>query len=164
MIGMGGVWSPGDWAGWDWVVGPLIIAIALFVSVWAGGRLTVSVLSSAAHSPDSAEGPSIADPAAEPMIQVPGEESSAEVVADGHVPVLTGGRWIGKLERFAVSLAIISGYPAAIAIVVAIKGLGRYPEIRKSTDASEKFVIGTLTSLLVSSVVGGLALWALSTL
>lgn len=86
MIGMGAaVWSPGDWTEWDWAVGPLIIVLALFVSVWAGGRLTVAVLSSAAHSPDSAEGPSIADPTAEPLIQVPGEESSAEVVADGHV-------------------------------------------------------------------------------
>lgn len=163
MNDWGGVpWNGAAWEGIDWVLGPLIIIVALVVSVWAGGRLTLFILSRASHSPDSSEGPGHDDPNDSLPIQVPLEETTAEVIADGHTAVLTGGRWIGHLERFSVTLAIIAGYPAALAVIVAIKGLGRFAEIRKSTDASEKFVIGTLASMLISSIVALLALWALS--
>ena len=40
--------------------------------------------------------------------------------------------------------------PEAIALVVAIKGLGRYPEIQamKAPGAAERFIVGTLASIL----------------
>jgi len=41
--------------------------------------------------------------------------------------VLSGGRIIGILERLAVTGAVLAGYPEAVAVVIAIKGLGRYP-------------------------------------
>lgn len=126
-----------NWELSDWALATGIVVVAVIISVWLGGVLTVAVLRRASRSPDSAKHP--------------------ETKTRG----LTGGRWIGKLERFGVTLSIIAGYPAAIAVIVAIKGLGRFPEIRRSSDASEKFVIGTLTSLLVSAVVGGLALWVM---
>lgn len=160
----GGPWNGVEWDGLDWVLGPLIILLALGVSVWAGGRLTLFILARASHSPDSAEESGPEDDGDSSPTEVPIETSYADVVEDGHTPVLTGGRWIGILERFSVTLAIIAGYPAALAVIVAVKGLGRFAEIRKSTDASEKFVIGTLASMLISSVVGVLALWALSAL
>ncbi|MGL4304635.1 MAG: hypothetical protein ACRCSF_00630 [Mycobacteriaceae bacterium] len=60
---------------------------------------------------------------------------------------LRGGRIIGILERLTVAICIISGWPEGIAIVLAVKGLARYPELR-SPDACEQFIIGTFTSVL----------------
>ncbi len=71
--------------------------------------------------------------------------------------VLRGGLLIGFLERGAVALAILAGQPVAIAYVVAIKGLGRYPELKESPGASERFIIGTLASMLWSAAVAVLA-------
>lgn len=59
---------------------------------------------------------------------------------------LRGGLWIGLVERFAAAATIFLGQPALIAVIVAIKGLGRFKEI-SSPDASERFVLGTLASL-----------------
>jgi hypothetical protein len=67
--------------------------------------------------------------------------------------VLRGGLLIGVLERAAVVLAILAGQPVAIAYVVAIKGLGRYPELKQAPAASERFISGTLASLLWAAVV-----------
>ncbi|MPV49342.1 hypothetical protein GCG21_04850 [Pseudactinotalea sp. HY160] len=68
--------------------------------------------------------------------------------------VLRGGRWIGILERVATTGAILVGYPAAIAVIVAIKGLGRFPELRAGAGVSERFIIGTLASLLWAAALG----------
>ena len=68
--------------------------------------------------------------------------------------ILRGGLLIGFLERGAVALAIFSGQPVAIAYVVAIKGLGRYPELKETPGASERFIIGTLASMLWAASVG----------
>ncbi|MDF1490231.1 hypothetical protein [Tessaracoccus caeni] len=71
---------------------------------------------------------------------------------------LPGGFWIGLLERAAVYLCIVSGMASGIAIVVAIKALGRYPELRTSdVRKGELFIIGTLASLLWASLCGWLA-------
>lgn len=71
---------------------------------------------------------------------------------------LPGGFWIGLLERAAVYLCFVSGMVGGIAIVVAIKALGRYPELRTSTvNKGELFIIGTLASLLWASLWGWLA-------
>ena len=61
---------------------------------------------------------------------------------------LRGGSWIGFLERLAVTACVLTGQPAGVAIVVAVKGLGRYPELKENPGASERFVIGTLASLI----------------
>ncbi|WP_188712938.1 hypothetical protein [Microbacterium faecale] len=60
--------------------------------------------------------------------------------------VMRGGVTIGYLERTAVVLAIIVGYPEAIAVVVAIKGIARFTELG-TPEARERFIIGTLASL-----------------
>ena len=61
-----------------------------------------------------------------------------------------GGAWIGVLERLAVFAALVARWPEGIAIVLAVKGLGRYPELRSGTNPSlaERFIIGTLVSVL----------------
>jgi hypothetical protein len=60
--------------------------------------------------------------------------------------ILRGGVTIGYLERLALIGAIAVGQPSALAIIVAIKGLGRFSELDGS-EARERFIIGTLTSL-----------------
>jgi hypothetical protein len=62
--------------------------------------------------------------------------------------ILRGGAIIGVLERLAVCLAILTGQPVAIAYIVAIKGLGRFAELKETPVAAERFIIGTLTSML----------------
>jgi uncharacterized membrane protein YoaK (UPF0700 family) len=76
---------------------------------------------------------------------------------------LRGGLWIGLLERLAIVGSILVSYPAAIGVVIAIKGLGRYPELREArgASASERFIIGTLASFCWAGAVGVGARWAL---
>ncbi|UNX53230.1 hypothetical protein MF406_09315 [Georgenia sp. TF02-10] len=87
-----------------------------------------------------------------------------------HTGVLRGGTWIGMLERLAITGAVLAGYPEATAVVLAVKGLGRYPELReahpdKRSPAAERFIIGTLASYVWaggSAVLGALVLRAVS--
>lgn len=75
------------------------------------------------------------------------------VVADSETPkaprreILRGGATIGYLERAALIGAVAAGQPGAVAIIVAVKGLGRFSELDDSA-ARERFIIGTLTSLI----------------
>ena len=68
---------------------------------------------------------------------------------------LQGGRIIGILERAAIAGAIIAAWPEGMAIVLAVKGLARYPELREP-HASEQFIIGTFASVLWAVAVGGI--------
>ncbi|MCW2766390.1 MAG: hypothetical protein JWO11_2349 [Nocardioides sp.] len=71
--------------------------------------------------------------------------------------VLRGGAWIGALERAAVFATLVGGWPEGLAIVLALKGLGRYPELRngQNTGAAERFIIGTFTSVLWAAACAG---------
>jgi hypothetical protein len=73
--------------------------------------------------------------------------------------VLRGGAWIGALERLAVYAAVLAGWGPGLAIVLAVKGLGRYPELRnqEDTSAAERFIIGTFTSVLWAIACAGVA-------
>lgn len=64
--------------------------------------------------------------------------------------VLRGGAWIGALERVAVFASLVAGRTEGLAIALALKGLGRYPELRsgQSAGAAERFIIGTFASVL----------------
>ncbi|NLG62532.1 MAG: hypothetical protein GX539_09815 [Candidatus Cloacimonetes bacterium] len=88
--------------------------------------------------------------------------SSREDAQAGEVEtLLRGGRTIGYLERLSVVLAIVAGYPEAIAVVVAVKGIGRFSELA-TAEARERFIVGTLASLLWACAVGALvrlAIW-----
>lgn len=68
--------------------------------------------------------------------------------------LLRGGLAIGLLERFLVAGGIAMGQPAILAVVVAVKGLGRIPELRNTPAAGERFIIGTFASLAVAGIVG----------
>lgn len=74
--------------------------------------------------------------------------------------VLRGGAWIGALERLAVSASLLCHWPEGIAISLAVKGLGRYPELRNEehTGIAERFLIGTFVSVLWATGCAGVAL------
>ncbi len=83
--------------------------------------------------------------------------------------VLRGGAWIGMLERAAITGSVLVGFPEGIAVVLAIKGLGRYPELREShpdrrSPAAERFIIGTLISYTWAAACAVLGVWALHAL
>jgi hypothetical protein len=75
------------------------------------------------------------------------------------IEVLRGGTAIGVLERLALVAALFSGYPEAIAVIVAVKGVGRFTEL-DSAEARERFIIGSLASLLWAAGVASILLLA----
>jgi hypothetical protein len=79
--------------------------------------------------------------------------------------VLRGGAWIGAFERAAVFATLAAGWPEGLAVVLALKGLGRYSELRGSAatpagppvtgGVAERFIIGTFSSVLWACAVAG---------
>ncbi|AYY15738.1 hypothetical protein EF847_21475 [Actinobacteria bacterium YIM 96077] len=67
---------------------------------------------------------------------------------------LRGGTTIGALERAAVVITLLSGWPEGLALILAVKGFGRYPELRRPS-APERFIIGTFASILWAAGVAG---------
>ncbi|MDM8083911.1 hypothetical protein QUV83_03905 [Cellulomonas cellasea] len=130
----------------------LTVLAMLAVSAAGGWVLTAGVLHLAGRSSDAG---SPEDEAAAHDDEAP----RATALSDGPDgdrarAVLRGGTWIGLLERVAVTGCLLAGESSGIAIVVAVKGLGRYPELRENPGASERFVIGTLTSMIWAALVG----------
>ena len=69
---------------------------------------------------------------------------------------LRGGRVIGYLERLAVVTTLMAGWPEGLAIILAVKSLARYPELRHP-GAAEQFIIGTFVSVLWAVACAGVA-------
>lgn len=110
---------------------PLTVA-ALALAVVGGGPAVLTVLSLATRGSTAA-----------------GTHGGIVVTADrtqSRTEVLRGGTTIGLVERFAVAGAIIAGFPSAIAVVVAVKSVGRFSELN-AAESRERFIIGTLVSL-----------------
>lgn len=145
---------------WVFVAQAAIVAVCFALAVFAGTpvvrRLLVGIENREAAPPTEAT----------PELTVGGEPLSATPVArsDG-VPgleaageQLKGGYWIGLLERAALFACVLSGFPAGIAVVLGVKGLGRYPELRTPTGSKgELFIIGTFSSMLWAALWSGLA-------
>jgi hypothetical protein len=159
-------------------LGALVVVLALVVSMGGGWVTTRVVLHLASRSSDAggATSPAVdrrAVGAAQPDGVTNAPPATAEPAADtppgsdgpegpGALAALRGGTWIGLLERLATTGALMLGEPTAIAVVVAVKGLGRYPELREYPAASERFVVGSLASLVWAAGVGFLARWLLT--
>lgn len=71
-----------------------------------------------------------------------------------HEEVMRGGLVIGLLERLAIAASLMAGFPGAFAVVIAVKGVGRFTELAAS-EARERFIIGTLTSLIWATAAVG---------
>lgn len=124
------------------------VVLGVAVAVLGGGPVATALLR-------GAESAGFAGPSREPSRSEdapPGTVAGA-VVDNG----LRGGLWIGALERAAVAACLLIGQPGGIAVVVAVKGLGRYPEMR-TPGASERFIIGTLASLLWAAAAAGVVI------
>jgi len=122
---------------------PLVTILGLIAAVFGGSPAATTAL-------NLAMGGTVA-PGIHGGIIVTERPTPAEqrqgVVAGARREVLRGGLTIGVLERVASAGAIIAGFPEALAIVVAVKGVGRFTEL-ESPEARERFIIGTLASLI----------------
>ena len=106
----------------DWILVAIVVALSLITSAALGSPIPSLVLRSAR----------VPEP---PTIEVSGDTRTPVVRRrDDPAPavreVLRGGMWIGILERVGLTAAILAGRFELAAVVVAIKALGRYPEIR----------------------------------
>jgi hypothetical protein len=71
--------------------------------------------------------------------------------------ILRGGAWIGVLERAVVAATLLAGSAEGLVVLAAVKGLGRYAELRVAA-AAERFIIGTLVSALWAAACVGVAM------
>lgn len=126
-----------------------VVLMTLLASVVGGWFVVSGVLALAARSKDSGE----------PEHAAKAEAGGPQVKASARRE-LRGGTWIGVLERLAVTGVVLLGHPEGVAVVIAVKGLGRYPELARNPEVSERFVIGSLASLIWAVGLGaaGLAL------
>lgn len=160
--------------GWRWAAALAIWLVTLLLSVVVGSWVVPWVLRRASGGdlpwaryeplvlPQSLEPDG--DGTAMPSEAEGGAEPPSDTMNPEAVAILRGGAWLGILERLAITGALLAGYPYGIAVVVAIKGLGRYAELRDQPIASERFVVGTLASLIWSVAMGLLGLIAINTL
>jgi hypothetical protein len=145
-----------DVSGWQRATAAVL---GVLVAVTAGSHVVRAVFRLTRREVRPAR-PGAAPPGALP----PGAAAPpAELPLDLESPasVLRGGAWIGYLERGAVAATLLASFPEGLALVLAVKGVGRYPELRDAgsgrADAPEEFMIGTLASLLWASAAAGTA-------
>ena len=121
-----------------WLTAPA----AILAAVGLGSALTVSVLSFTR----------IVRPGTIGAIQ---EAQPPEDAADPGAELLRGGALIGVFERAAITATLLAGWPEGLAVVLAVKGLGRFPELKGNQGASERFILGTLVSVLAAAACAG---------
>jgi hypothetical protein len=125
---------------------PLVVGylglVMVVLAVLGGGSASTVVLSLATRGsvPQGAYGGILVPPR--------GHEDDPAAIRRPTREVLRGGATIGMLERLAVVAVILAGYPEALAVVIAIKGVGRFSELGEAAEARERFIIGTLVSWL----------------
>jgi hypothetical protein len=131
----------------------ILTMLMVFLAVAGGGPLVTTVL-------DIATGGSVRG-GIHGGILVPANGHAAGDVEAARLPtreVLRGGATIGILERLAVAAVIVAGYPEGLAVIIAIKGVGRFSELGEAAEARERFIIGTLVSWLWAATCAGLVL------
>jgi hypothetical protein len=140
------------------VVGVVVLAGAALIATAVGG----SAVGAGQHRPAALVVALIAG-----LVAVAGGGPIALAVlqlADPQVRdpgLLHGGAWVGALERAAVAASLLAGWPEGIAVCLAVKGLGRYPELR-APAAAERFIIGTFASVLWAGGCAGVGLLLLA--
>jgi len=112
----------------------LIIALAI-----AGGAPVVRGVLRFADRRSRAVTPETDDAHAPATPTTPTTDDAAEV--------LRGGATIGYLERAAVAAVLLARWEI-LAVLVAIKSVGRFRDLDAGHHVTERFIIGTLASLL----------------
>jgi hypothetical protein len=139
--------------------GALVLAVLLALAgvlAWAGGHAPKAVVEAAAVAAVLA---AVAGggPVATAVLRA---ADPAQVGVSGgpqDPTILRGGAWIGVLERVAVAVSLLARSPDGLLVVFAVKGLGRYAELR-APAAAERFILGTLASALWAAGCVGVAL------
>lgn len=134
------------------------VRVAAVLAAMAGG----SALVTAAFGLAGATGED--EPATESTQESAADDDSHEPDPDGEaheeeqVPAspLRGGLSIGVLERAAITVCVLANFGGGLAVIVAAKGLARYPELR-NPGAAEQFIIGTFVSVLWAVACAGVA-------
>lgn len=101
--------------------------------------------SKSSHPPRSSPPPAEADPDFVDLIEI------------------NRGRLIGNLERLLLTIVVAAGSYAALAFLVAAKGLIRSEDLH-DRDFAEYFLVGSLASVLVALCAGMILRFALSAL
>ncbi|WP_431220542.1 hypothetical protein [Leifsonia xyli] len=118
-----------------------IVALALAVlGGWPASQLALALATRSTTVPSPHGGIFVA------AVTPSGEPTTREV--------LRGGTAIGILERLAAAGTIMAGFPEGLAVLIAIKGVGRFTELEEA-EARERFIIGTLTSIIWACACAG---------
>ena len=139
--------------------GALFLAVLLALAgvlAWAGGHAPNAVVEAAAVAAVLA---AVAGggPVATAVLRA---ADPAQVGVSGgpqDPTILRGGARIGVLERVAVAVSLLARSADGLLVVLAVKGLGRYAELR-APAAAERFILGTLASALWAAGCVGVAL------
>ena len=126
----------------------LVVVVIAVATVWGGSPLVRLLFRLADRSERTA------------AIEEPAQPGAIQAAASQ----LRGGFWIGLLERLAIFATIMAGYGGGLVVILGVKSLARYPELRaeEHLGAAERFIIGTFASSLVAAAGAGLALWLIS--
>lgn len=124
--------------------GVVVILLGGLTAVFGGSCAAVAAL-------DLAMGRSVRLGTHGGIIVDPPQKNNTPDAVRAPAEVLRGGTTIGMLERIATIGTIITGFPEGLAIIVAVKGVGRFTEL-DSAEARERFIIGTFASLIWACV------------
>ena len=118
-----------------------VVGIVVLLAVPAN-RVVADILAVARHS-SQGDGKAVA------ADREPSQESGKQGEMESS---MRGGRWIGPLERILILLLASVEAPAAIAAIVAAKGVIRFPEISqdKAGQKAEEFLIGSFASWILA--------------
>lgn len=91
--------------------------------------------------------------AVRPLISRIKEEIESGKFDDGVEDFIKSGPHVGWIERFILFAFLVSGNPAAAALVVTAKSLARFPEIQQAEKlVGDYYLLGTLVSVAVALV------------
>ena len=118
-----------------------VVGVVVLLTVPAN-RVVADILAVARHS-SQGDGKAVA------ADREPSQESGKQGEMESS---MRGGRWIGPLERILILLLASVEAPAAIAAIVAAKGVIRFPEISqdKAGQKAEEFLIGSFVSWILA--------------
>jgi hypothetical protein len=125
----------------------ILVTVAGLLAVTGGGPVTTRVFAFVDRSDRSDR-------------ERKGGDQEAPQTIDQAGEVLRGGAWIGALERLAVFAGLAAGFPESVAVVLALKGVGRFSDLRgdgrTGGATTERFIIGTFTSVLWAAACAGM--------
>jgi hypothetical protein len=131
-----------------------IMASALLVVVRGGTYFVRGVLRKSGTLPSEKQLNTKSQPST--LAPVDSIAASADQPTQANVDVeeYNRGRLIGNLERIVLTIVVAAGSYAALAFLVAAKGVVRSDEFGKNRDFAEYFLIGSLSSVLVALCAG----------